>query len=89
MFTGITVNGYRIDTTDHFDKRLQQRDINLSDVVMAIKEHPEVFDYNNTGKELCYRSKDISFIFQVRYRKIVLISGMSWFAKYVKNAIVI
>ncbi|MFW6272746.1 MAG: hypothetical protein ACOC2U_03095 [bacterium] len=89
MYTGITVNGFRVDTTDHFDDQMRERNIQLSDIIKAIKEHPEVFKYNDTGQELCYRSDDVSFMFEVRFGKVVLITGMSWFAEYVRDAIII
>lgn len=67
----------RLATTDHFDSRIKERDLNKEVIFSDVKRlNRKLVKYNNTGKEIAVVDKEhnLSFIMQVRYEKVVLIT---------------
>jgi hypothetical protein len=89
MYTGFNLFGLRVETTDHCDNRIKNRCINIKDIISTLKKYPGIKKYNNTGKELCIRKQNLSLFIEIRFNKIVLITAINKYAKYVKEAVVI
>lgn len=89
MYTGFNLFGLRVETTDHCDNRINNRHININDIISTLKKYPGIKKYNNTGKKLCIRKDDLSLFIEVRFNKVVLITALNKYARYVKEAIVI
>lgn len=89
MYTGYNVFGLRVDTTNHVDDRLYNRNISIYDIISTLEQHPGIKKYNDTGQELCIRSKKLSLFLEVRLNKVVLVTALDRYAKYVKEAIVV
>ncbi|MFW6008272.1 MAG: hypothetical protein ACOCP8_03305 [archaeon] len=84
------INEMKVEMTNHFKKRLKEREVSLDMILYTLRDKIKILRYyNNTGKELCYRSGDISYILEIRNRKIVLITVLNKYADYLKDAIAI
>lgn len=79
----------KLEITNHFKKRLEERNLNLKKIYNILRKKENVLEkYNDTGKELCLQRKGFTIIFEVRNYKIVLITCMNKYA-YVKEDTVI
>ena len=69
--------GFRIESTTHALRRMEERDIDkkiVTDIVCGLDN--KVLRYNNSGEEIAIidQDHDIAVIIEVRYNKVVVIT---------------
>ena len=68
---------FRIESTTHAYKRMNERNINKNNVISVIKGlNAKILLYNNSGEEIAVidQQSDIAIISEVRFNKIVIIT---------------
>lgn len=90
MKSDYKINDFNVEFRSHFQERIKQREINMDRILHSLRDKYRLIKlYNNSGHELCTRAGGLTYFFQVRKNKIVLITALNKYAKHVKNAVII